>query len=106
MGADESHITGIQTNACSQYMQRTRATHETGVYLHDFPCGTPGDKVQTEDAPRSQTRLARMIHHRDLAGERAVDCDKKGAPTPVFVKPNWPNTRDLGTLVAEAAWWT
>ncbi len=53
-----------------------------------------------------QTRIARMIHHRDLAGDYewiAVDCDKKGAPTPVFVKPEWPNTRDLGTLGAEAA---
>ena len=50
-----------------------------------------------------------MNHYRDFAGEyewTAVDCDKKGAPEPVFVKPGWPNTRDLGTLVAEAAWWT
>ena len=50
-----------------------------------------------------------MNDHRDLAGDYdwiAVDCDKKGAPEPVFVKPGWPNTRDLGTLVAEAASWT
>ena len=50
-----------------------------------------------------------MTHHRDLAGEYdciALDCDKKGAPMPVFVTPDWPNTRDLGTLVAEAAQWT
>ena len=31
---------------------------------------------------------------------------RRGAPTPVSVKPEWPNTRDLGTLVAEAAQWT
>ncbi len=35
-----------------------------------------------------------------------MHCDKKGAPTPVFVKPEWPSTRTLGTLVAEAAQWT
>ena len=54
-------------------------------------------------------RIAQMIHHRDLAGEYnwiAVDCDKKGAPTPVFVKPEWPSATTLGTLVAEAAQWT
>ena len=54
-------------------------------------------------------RIAQMVHHRDLVGEYewiAVDCDRKGAPEPVFVKPGWPNTRDLGTLVAEAAQWT
>ena len=45
MGADESQITGIQTNACSQYMQMTRATHDTIVYLHNFPCATPRDKM-------------------------------------------------------------
>ena len=44
MSAEESQITGIQTDACSQYMQLTRATHKTVVYLHDFPCGTPGIK--------------------------------------------------------------
>ena len=91
MGMVESHITGIQTDPCSQYMQVTRATHETIVYLHDFPCGTPWDKVQWqagEVPPQLQTRLARMIHHRDFAGDYdwiAVDCDKKGAPMPVFV---------------------
>ena len=54
-------------------------------------------------------RLERMIRHRDLAGEYdwiAVDCDKKRAPMPVFVQPGWPDTRKLGTLVAEAAQWT
>ena len=44
-----------------------------------------------EVPPQLQTRLARMIHHRDMAGDYewiAVDCDKKGAHThtPVFVK--------------------
>jgi hypothetical protein len=93
-------------------MQLTRATHETIVYLHDFPCGTPRDKVNPKDFPEQwKKRLALMNHHRGLAGEyewTAVDCDKKGAPDPVFVKPGWPNTRDLvhrrGT--AEAASWT
>ena len=36
MGMAESQITGIQTDPCSQYMQMTRATHETIVYLHYF----------------------------------------------------------------------
>ena len=35
-----------------------------------------------------------------------MDCDKKRAPRPVFVQPGWPDTRTLGTLVAEAAQWT
>ena len=101
MGVDESQITGIQTDACSQYMQLTRATHETNVYLHDLPCGAPGNKMQVKDAPRLQTRLARMIHHRDVAGDYdwiTVGCDKKNAPVPVCVKPEWPSTRALGTL--------
>ena len=87
MGVDESQITGTQTNAYSQYMQLTRATHETGVYLHDFPRDTPGDKVQTGDGRNVQLRLERMIRHRDLDDWIAVDCDKKGAPMPVFVQP-------------------
>ena len=37
MGVEESQITRIQTNACSQYLQLTRATHETIMYLQDFP---------------------------------------------------------------------
>jgi len=51
----ESQITGIQTDPCSQYLQLTRATHETIVYLHDFPCGTPRDKVdwQAGEVPRT-----------------------------------------------------
>ena len=84
-GIGESQITGIQTNLCSLYMQRTR---ETIMYLHDFPCGTPRDKVDPKDVPLQwQKRLAFMSHHRDLAGEyewTAVDCDKKDAPDPVF----------------------
>jgi hypothetical protein len=57
------YITGIQTDPCSQYVQLTRATHETIVYLHDFPCGAPADKVQLqagEVPPHLQTRLARV----------------------------------------------
>ena len=53
-----------------------------------------------------QARLARMTRRRDLAADydwMAVDCDKKSAPMPVFVKPEWLITRALGTLVAEAA---
>ena len=72
MGMVESQITGIQTGPCSQYMQRTRATHETIVYLYGFPCGTPREKVewQANDVPpRLRTRLARMNDHRDLAGD-------------------------------------
>jgi hypothetical protein len=65
--------------------------------------------VDRKDVPlQSQKRIAFMNHYRDLAGEyewTAVDCDKKGAPDPVFVKPGWPNTRALGTLVAEACQW-
>ena len=41
MSAQESQITGVQTDTCCQYIQLMRATHETVVYLHDFPCGTP-----------------------------------------------------------------
>ena len=91
------------------FMLLTRATHETIVYLHDFPCGAPGDNVQTGVGPNLQLCLERMIRHRDLAGEYdwiAVDCDKKGAPMPVFVQPRWLDTRTLVTLVAEAAQWT
>ena len=90
MGIAESQTTGIQTDPCSLYMQLTRATHETIVYLHDFPCGTPRNKVEWQAdkvPPQLWIRLARMIHHRDLAGDYewiAVDCDKKGAPEPFF----------------------
>ena len=111
MCMDESQITGIQTDPRSQYMQATRATHESIVYLHDFPRGTPEDKVDlpTKDVPpHLKKHLALMNDHRDLAGEyewTAVDCDKKGAPDPVFVKPGWPNTHVLGTLVADTAQW-
>ena len=87
-GIGESQITGIQTNPCSLHAQLTRATHESIVYLHDFPCGTPRDKVDPKDVPPQwQKRLAFMNHYRDLAGEyewTAVDCDKKGAPDPVL----------------------
>ena len=58
---------------------------------------------------RSKQRRAHVNDHGDLAGDYdwiAVDCDRKGGPEPVFVKPGWPDTRDLGTLVFEAAWWT
>ena len=69
MTAEESQITGIQPDTCSHYMQPTRATHETIVYLHDFPCRTPKNKVHTEISPRLQGRISRMARHRDLAGE-------------------------------------
>ena len=55
-----------------------------------------------------QARIARMARHRDLAGEYdwiAVDCDREGAPTPVFVKHEWPATREFGAVVADAAQW-
>ena len=89
MGIAESQITGTQTDPGSQYMQLTRATHETVVYLHDFPCGTPRDKVgwAKDVPPHWKKRHALMNHNRDLAGEyewTAVDCDKKGAPDPVL----------------------
>ena len=78
-------------------MQPNLASHGTIVYLHDFPCGAPRNKVAAAVPPHShvQARLSRMTHHRDLAGESdwiAVDCDEKGAPMPVFIQPDWPNT--------------
>ena len=102
MGVDESQITGIQSHAFSQYMQLTRATHETIVCLHDFPCGTPRNKVDPKAVPLQwQKRLEFMNQQRDLAGEyewTAVDCNKKGAPYKVFVKPGWPKSRAFGHL--------
>ncbi len=62
MGVEESQVTGIQTNACSQYMQLTRATHETMVYLHDFPCGTPGNKVEVVVPPAFASAGAPPAH--------------------------------------------
>ncbi|MFM7981973.1 MAG: hypothetical protein ACKPKO_21910, partial [Candidatus Fonsibacter sp.] len=62
----------------------------------------------TEVSPHSQGRLSRMARHRDLAGEYdliAVDCNRKGFPEPVFVKPEWPSTRTLGARFAEATQW-
>ena len=70
-------------------MQLTRATRETIVYLHDFQCGTPRNKVEWqagEVPPQLRTRLARMIHHRGLVGDYewiAVDCVKTGARTSI-----------------------
>ena len=72
MGIAETQISGIQTDPCSQYTQLTRATHETIVYLHDIPCGTPRDKTEwpAKVVPAHlRTRLARMNDHRDLAGD-------------------------------------
>ena len=39
----------------------------------------------------------------DRRGLRQEGCTRTSI---CCVKPGWPNTRDLGTLVAEAAWWT
>ena len=55
-----------------------------------------------------KARVARMAHHRDLAGESdwiAVDCDGRGAPVPVCVKHEWPATHAVGAAVADAAQW-
>ena len=65
--------------------------------------------MQAEVPPNLQTCLARVTHHHDLAGEYdwiVMDCNKTGAPIPVVVKPEWPNTHWLGTWVAVAAQWT
>ena len=62
----ESQLTGIQTDPGAQYTQLTRATHETLVYLHEFPCGTPREKVEAKDGPpHMKKRIAQMILHRD-----------------------------------------
>ncbi|MFM7982555.1 MAG: hypothetical protein ACKPKO_24855, partial [Candidatus Fonsibacter sp.] len=53
--------------------------------MHDFPCGTPGNKVQAEISLHLHARLSRMAHHRDLAGQYdwiAVDCDRQGVSIP------------------------
>ena len=63
---------------------------------------------KAEDGYHLQAGIARMARHRDLAGEYdwiAVDCDRKGAPMPVFVKHEWPATHELSAFVAEAAQW-
>ena len=65
-------------------------------------------KKEPEVVPHLQARLSRMALHRDLAGEYdwvVVDCDRKGAPMPVFVKPKWPATHELGAVMAEGAKW-
>ena len=87
MSAQESQITGVQTDSCCLYIKLMRATHETVMCLHDFPCGTRRETIEAEGGYHLQARIARMARHRDLAGECdwiAVDCDKKGAPMPIF----------------------
>ncbi len=61
MGMAESHITGIQTDSCSQYMQPTRATHETIVYLQNFRAAHRGIKWNGKPArfPRGRGHASR-----------------------------------------------
>ena len=63
--------------------------------------------MEAEVGHRLQARLSRMTHHRDFVGEYdwiAVDCDRKGAPMPAFVHPEWPATHTLGALADAAQW--
>jgi hypothetical protein len=97
----ETQITGVQTDTNAQYIQLTRATHETVVYMHDLPCGTPQIRAAFPGPPAFKVRWDRMNKHLDvLAGIPAfewthVDCHGHGAPQPVFVKYGWADTASL-----------
>ena len=109
MTPEESQIAGVQHDTCAQYIQLTRATHETVVYLHEFPCGTPAQPVTFAGSAQMKTRWDRMANHLDVVRAHAdwmvVECDAPAAPTPVFVEPGWPDTAKLGALVAQGASW-
>jgi hypothetical protein len=103
---EESQATGVQVNTCSLYTQLTRATHETVVFLHDFPCGTPTSPMELPN-PRHQLakRIQDLAYHRDVAGKFqwvAVNCDSDVAQ-PVFQEDGWTASGLIGDHVARVA---